>query len=101
MTDYPSCPLPPLPTEVARARAEDPGFAEVLGRARATARGVEYDPEIHHPNAPRGAGHDHVTPEHIERMYELIDRWTDRGAGVRHLRALPSDRPGVRRVREL
>lgn len=89
MSDYPSCPLPPLPREVVQARAEDPSFAEVLGQARARAHRVAYDPEIHHPNAPRSGIHDHVAPEHIERMYELIDIWTARGERPRrHLRAV-------------
>lgn len=35
--------------EVARARAEDPGFAEVLARKRAMARRETYSPEKHGP----------------------------------------------------
>lgn len=95
MSMYPSCRLPLLPSEVVQARAEDPAFAEVLGRARALVRRVAYDPTVHHPNAPRSGLHDRVPPEHIERMYELIDRWMERGGGgraattaYRHLRAI-------------
>jgi hypothetical protein len=84
VTEYPSCPLPLHPEEVVRARAEDPAFAEVLGRARAKARGVEYDPTIHHPNAPRSGIHDRVKPEHEAAAEALRAEWETRGGGRRN-----------------
>lgn len=83
----PSSVVPMPPAEVVRARVEDPTFAEVLGRARAKARGVEYDPELHHPNRPRSNAADWVNPQRVDAMNALIDRWLERGsAGQKHLR---------------
>lgn len=68
-----------LPAEVERARAEDPEFAEVMGRARAKARGVPYDPAVHHPDVVWTDFDGRVSREHLEKMYALIDAWTERG----------------------
>lgn len=67
-----------LPAEVRQAREEDPEFAEILGRARAHARNETYTPARHHPDRKR-RGDGHVNPEHIQKMYELIDEWMERG----------------------
>jgi hypothetical protein len=81
--------LPLLPPEVRAARAEDPTFAEVLGRARAKARRAEYRPEAHYPYRYAGPSHDRVNPVHVEKMAALVEKWERRGERAnRYLRAL-------------
>lgn len=82
--------LPLLPATVAEARAEDPAFAEVLGRARATALQTEYRPEVHYPWRPAGLSHDRVNPAHAARVEALIDDWSARA---------PRPNPYLRAVR--
>jgi hypothetical protein len=69
------------------AREED--FGGVLGRARAKARGVRYDPDLHHPDAASRPFSERVKPEHMEKLYMLIDRFNERGSrGGRRLPAV-------------
>lgn len=67
-----------LPAEVRLSREEDPEFAELLGRVRARARNETYTPARHHPDRKR-RGSDYVNPDDLQKMYELIDRWMERG----------------------
>lgn len=83
--EYPSLPIPLLPGEVLAARSEDPGFADVLGRARARAKNEAYDPTIHHPNAPRRPNQ---VVEDEAKLRELCDRWEKLGKPQRHLWAM-------------
>jgi hypothetical protein len=89
--DEPEDKPPPLPPEVQRARAEDERFAETLGRARAKARGEEYDPEIHHPD--RFVSRYDVKPEAERALAEILERYRTRGAIARP----PLDRPDTER----
>lgn len=85
--EYPSVRLPLFPTEVVQARQEDPDFGEVLGRARAKALQVEYDPVLHYPFRPAGKSHDRVSPEGASKLEELLWKWDGRGRNQnRHLR---------------
>jgi hypothetical protein len=77
--EWPHSRLPLLPSEVQKAREEDPGFAEIFGRAVARARGVEYQPELHYPY--RGYRGDLPTSEREqahEELRDLVDRWSKR-----------------------
>lgn len=67
-----------MPAEVLNARREDPDFAEVMGRARARARGEDYDPDLHHPDRGLVRAGAKLDPENLASLYELIDRWMDR-----------------------
>lgn len=81
--------LPLHPPEVVAARAEDPAFGEVLGRARAKARDAAYDPERDYPWRPAGATHDRVSPRAARRMEKLMEEWERRGERPnRYLRAV-------------
>lgn len=85
--EYPKARLPIFPTEVVQARQEDPEFGEVLGRARAKALQVEYDPVLHYPFRPAGKSHDRVTPESARKLERLMWEWEGRARnGTRHMR---------------
>jgi hypothetical protein len=70
------------PAEVQRARAEAPEFAEVIGRARARARGVAYDPEQHHPDLGHRSPEQRASAEHDEKLRELLKRVKARATGA-------------------
>lgn len=91
---------PWLTPEVAAARQEDPGFAEILGRARAKARQEPYDPAKHHPYRARGRSIRDVAPEVDEQLQAVIQRFSERGARWRD--SVPARRePAVETTRHL
>ena len=79
--------VPYLTEEMLAARLEDPGFAEVLGRARARARSEEYRPERHHPHRSVGRGEFRVDPEAMENLEAIRERFAARGARWREVPA--------------
>ncbi len=74
----PCSPVPFLPPDLMAARLEDPEFGEVLGRARALAKGEPYDPAKHYPHRPTGRSLTRVTPEVEERIQAVIERFNGR-----------------------
>lgn len=74
--------LPAFPPEVVRARQEDPGFGEVLGRGRAKARRTEYEPTRDYPYRPAGKSIERVDAAAEAKKAELIKRWGDRAPRI-------------------
>jgi hypothetical protein len=71
--------------EVARARAEDPGFAEVLARKRAMARNETYTPERHGPFVRTAVPRAERVPEtrvNID-VAAVLARFTEKGRPVK------------------
>jgi hypothetical protein len=57
-------------------------FAEVLAKVRCMARGIEYDPAIHHPDVQEAAGKYDPPAEYDHKLRELCMRWSARGDGT-------------------
>lgn len=59
-----------------KAEADDREWEEVLGRARAKAAGVPFDPAVHRPDAKRRRIEERVPKEFDGRLKALCGRWT-------------------------
>lgn len=75
---YESSRLPLLPPDVVKCRLEDPGFAEILGRARAKGRNEEYRPEIHFPYRPGGTRANEQSSDE-DQVEKTLQKWEARG----------------------
>ncbi len=84
-----------LSEEVRTARAEDPSFADDVGRIRARLARQTYQPERHHPDRVRRAL-DQVDPVAEGKLEALLEDWRGRNKG-RWLSAVPRERSDVGR----
>lgn len=72
------------PERLERIRAIDPteDFGQVLGRARAKARGQAYDPDLHHPAAQNRSLEERVPASHQANLAALTERFMERARGM-------------------
>lgn len=93
--------------EVDQARAEDPGFAEVLARCHAKAQGVAYNPKIHGPfdaKAPPRREREKAKTVNIDQeLAKIMERFEAKSPPTYRPKLVKDTptRPGVEKVRNL